>query len=83
MKKKETLREFFDRNNIERGNDEGFSLFIGLFGSNRMDVSRRYLECAPWSYLLNYVVENAWFSEVTGMPCIMVEAPEVEAVTNG
>lgn len=49
----ETLREYLDRIHIGPGDDSGFILKEGYFGGTEMQVSRRYLECPTWSYLLD------------------------------
>lgn len=61
----ETLREFLDRINIGPGDDRGFVVHE-LFTNTEMQVSRRYLECEAWKYLLDkkivdyYEVTNIW-----------------------
>lgn len=79
MQKKETLREYLNRNGFERGSNTGFTLFVGLFANSQMDVCRRYLESAPFKYLLDYIVDSTWGSYITNSLCILVVNPKVEA----
>ena len=50
--KSETLREYLDRINVENGSDAGF-IVQELYKNTEMHVSRRYLECEAWKYLLD------------------------------
>ncbi len=50
--KKETLGEYLDRIHIWPGDDSGF-IVQELFKNTEMQVSRRYLECEAWKYLLD------------------------------
>jgi hypothetical protein len=79
MQKKETLREYLARNGFDRGSNTGFTLFVGPFAQTQMDVCRRYLESAPFKYLLDYVVDSTWGSHITNSLCILVVNPRVEA----
>ena len=49
------LKDFLDMNNIKSGDNRGFVLMCE-FGE--MDVSRRYLECDSWKYLLECYIES-------------------------
>jgi len=48
----ETLREYLDRIHIESGDDSGFAV-QELGKATEMQVSRRYLECETWNYILD------------------------------
>lgn len=48
----ETLREYLDRIHIGSGDDSGF-VVQEIFKSTEMQVSRRYLECETWRYILD------------------------------
>lgn len=48
----ETLREYLDRIHIGSGDDSGF-VVQELGKGTEMQVSRRYLECDTWSYILD------------------------------
>lgn len=63
--KGETLREYLDRIHIYEGDDSGFAIQeVGK--STEMQVSRRYIECPTWSYLLDMeivdfeIITNIW-----------------------
>ncbi len=59
--KNETLREYLDRINVGPGDDRGF-IVQELFKNTEMQVSRRYLECATWEYLLDKEIVDYEFT---------------------
>ncbi len=72
-KEKQTLRDFLDEIGVHSGDDRGFVLLESLWSSNRMEVSRRYIESEPWKYLLD---KNVFGTEGTinmwGQECLMI-----------
>lgn len=52
-KQDKTLRELLDEHGVGFGDDRGFILKEGYWSGTIMSVSRRYIESAPWRYLLD------------------------------
>lgn len=76
---KQTLAEYLDSIGVHSGDDRGFILYESLFSRTQMEVSRRYLESAPWEHLLKYEVfsvNNA--TNIYGQQtiCIVLKEPE-------
>lgn len=64
MEEKKTLRETLDEMHVGPGDARGFMVQEGLFSKTVMNVSRRYLECEAWKYLLDRKVLG-YFDDVS------------------
>lgn len=60
----ETLREYLDRIGVNSGSDAGL-VIQEMFKGTEMQVSRRYLESAPWQHLLDYEIVDYIYPYVT------------------
>lgn len=70
QQKNETLREYLDRIHVYSGDDSGF-IVQEMFKNTEMQVSRRYLECEAWSYLLDKeIVDYEFTTNIYGQKTI-------------
>lgn len=68
--KEETLREYLDRIHVDSGSDAGF-IIQEIGKSTEMQVSRRYIECAAWEYLLDMkIVDFEYATTIYGQQTI-------------
>lgn len=75
--KEQTLREYLDSIGCYSGDDRGFVLYKSFWSNTRYEVSRRYLESAPYEHLLDkyiFSVDNT--TNIYGQSTICITLKE-------
>ena len=77
----ETLRDALDNMGIKSGDNRGFIviLYDKNINETEMQVSRRYLECPAWKYILDlYVVDTHLMTDMYGNETIAFYVNDVD-----